>query len=256
MKSLEPIWRTKPETAARVRGRIEAVLDWAKVRGFRDGDNPARWRGHISNLLPRRSKLRAVKHYAALPYAEIGGFMVELRLRKGALAAALEFLILTVARTSEVINARWAEIDWTARVWTIPASRMKGGREHRIPLSAEALAILDRMKAANGEFIFGGNEPGRSLGKNALLGLLRRMGRSNITAHGFRSTFRDWAAERTNFPREVVEAALAHAIDNKVEAAYRRSDLLDKRRRLLDAWAEFLGKAPVKSSQVVSLRAG
>jgi integrase len=256
MKVLEPIWTTKPETAARVRGRIEAVLDWAKVRGFRESDNPARWRGHLSNLLPQRSKLRAVKHFAALPYAEIGPFMSELRSRTSALAAALEFLVLTAARTSEVINARWDEIDWAARMWTIPASRMKSGREHRVPLSADALAILDRMKTADGEFIFCGSEPGRGLGKMSLLGLLRRMGRSDITAHGFRSTFRDWAAERTSFPREVAEAALAHAIDNKVEAAYRRSDLFDKRRRLMEAWAEFLAKAPADHNKVVSLRAG
>jgi len=256
MKALEPIWRTKPETAARVRGRIEAVLDWAKVRGFRDGDNPARWRGHLCNLLPRRSKLRAVRHYAALPYAEIGGFISELRSRTGALAAALEFLILTAARTSEVINARWGEIDWAAQMWTVPASRMKGGREHRIPLSVEALAVLDRMKAASSELIFQGSEPGRAPGKNALLGLLRRMGYSDITAHGFRSAFRDWAAERTNFPREVVEAALAHAIDNKVEAAYRRSDLFEKRRRLMQQWSTFCTTAPAHEAQanVTSLR--
>jgi integrase len=256
MKVLEPIWTTKPETAARVRGRIEAVLDWAKVRGFRESDNPARWRGHLSNLLPQRSKLRAVKHFAALPYAEIAPFMSELRSRAGALAAALEFLILTAARTSEVINARWGEIDWSARMWTIPASRMKSGREHRVPLSADALAVLDRMKTAGGEFIFGGSEPGRKLGTMALLGLLRRMGRSDITAHGFRSTFRDWAAERTNFPSEVAEMALAHAVGSKVEAAYRRGDLFDKRRRLMEAWAEYCAKAPAEKGSVVVLRAG
>jgi integrase len=240
MKALEPIWRTTPETAARVRGRIEAVLDWAKVRGFRDGDNPARWRGHLSNLLPRRSKLRAVKHYASLPYTDIGPFMSELRSRTGAVEAALEFLILTAARTSEVVNARWAEIDWVARMWTIPASRMKGGLEHRVPLTLEALAILDRMKAVSSEFIFEGNESRRAVGKNALLGLLRGMGRDNVTVHGFRSTFRDWIAERTNFPSEVAEAALAHAVAGAVEAAYRRTDLFEKRRRLMDAWAEFV----------------
>jgi integrase len=243
MKVLEPIWTTKPETAVRVRGRIEAVLDWAKARGFRDGDNPARWRGHLSNLLPRRSKVRSVKHYAALPYAEIGAFMSDLQSREGVAATALEFLILTAARTSEVISARWSEVDWTARMWTIPASRMKGAREHRVPLSGAALAALDRMKVLHGEFIFP-SELGCGLWKNGLLKQLKRMDRDDVTAHGFRSTFRDWAAECTNFPREVVEMALAHAVGDKVEAAYRRGDLFEKRRRLMADWAKYCTSAP------------
>jgi integrase len=254
MKVLEPIWTTKPETAVRVRGRIEAVLDWAKARGFRDGDNPARWRGHLSNLLPRRSKVRAVKHYAALPYAEIGAFMSDLRSREGVAATALEFLILTSARTSEVIGARWSEIDWTARMWTIPASRMKGAREHRVPLSGAALAALDRMKMLHGEFIFP-SELGRGLWKNGLLRQLKRMDRGDVTAHGFRSAFRDWAAERTNFPREVVEMALAHAVGDKVEAAYRRGDLFEKRRRLMADWAKFCTSAP-RVGVVIPIRRG
>jgi integrase len=254
MKVLEPIWTKTPETAVRVRGRIEAVLDWAKTRGFRDGDNPARWRGHLSNLLPRRSKLRAVRHYAAVPYAEIGAFMSNLRSREGVAVAALEFLILTAARTNEVLGARWGEIDWGARMWTIPAARMKGAREHRVPLSTAAIAALDRMKALHGQFIFPGSGPGRGLWQTALLRQLDRMGRDDVTAHGFRSTFRDWAAERTNFPREVVETALAHSVGNAVEAAYRRGDLFEKRRRLMDAWAEFLAKTPAEHGKVVSLR--
>ena len=253
MKVLEPIWTTKPETAVRVRGRIETVLDWAKVRGFRDGDNPARWRGHLSNLLPKRSKLRPVKHYAALPYGEIGHFMSDLRSRDGVAAAALEFLILTAARTSEVIGARWNEIDWAARMWTIPASRMKGAREHRVPLSPAALAILDRMKACGGEFIFPSSASGRGLWNMALLKQLKRMGRDDITAHGFRSSFRDWAAERTNFPSEVAEMALAHVVRSKVEAAYRRGDLFDKRRKLMDAWAAYCGKIESDTGKVVAL---
>ena len=254
VKVLDPIWTKKPETAVRVRGRIEAVLDWAKARGFRDGDNPARWRGHLSNLLPRRSKVRAVKHYAALPYSEIGAFMLDLRSSQGVAAIALEFLILTAARTSEVAGAQWKEIDWPLRMWTIPASRMKAAREHRVPLSPNALAVLERMKPLGGEFIFHTSAPKRGLGKMALLKQLNRMGRDDVTTHGFRSTFRDWAAEQTNFPSEVVEMALAHTITNKVEAAYRRGDLFEKRRRLMDSRAEFLTEAPSERGKIVSLR--
>jgi integrase len=252
MNVLEPLWTKTPETASRIRGRIESVLDWAKARGFREGENPARWRGHLSNLLPRPSKVRAAKHYAALPYAEIGAFMSELRSRTEVAAAALEFLILTAARTSEVAGSQWDEIDRAARTWIVPAARMKGGREHRVPLSGPAMAILDRMKATEGEFIFS-SHPGRGLGKNALLKQLNRMGYSDLTVHGFRSSFRDWAAERTNFPSEVAEMALAHAVGSKVEAAYRRGDLFDKRRRLMEAWAEFLAKAPIGQGKIVTL---
>jgi len=254
MNAIEPLWTTKPETAGRVRGRIEAVLDWAKARGFRDGENPARWRGHLSNLLPARMKVRAVRHHAALPYSEIGSFMADLRAREGA-AAALEFLILTVGRTGEVIGSRWSEIDFKSRVWTVPAKRMKGGREHRVPLSKPAIAVLERVRGQGTEFIFPGLHHDRPLSNMALLVLLRRMGRSDVTVHGFRSTFRDWTAERTNFPRDVAEAALAHAIDDKVEAAYRRGDLFDKRCRLMDAWAEFCTK-PAAAGTVVTLRTG
>ena len=254
MKVLEPLWTSKPETAGRVRGRIEAVLDWSKVRGFRAGENPARWRGHLDHLLPTRSKIRQVKHHAALPYRELGAFMRELRTNEGTAAAALEFLILIAGRTGEVIGARWAEIDFKSRVWHVSAERMKGGREHRVPLSRPTMAVLERMRGQGTDFVFPGLKVGNPLSNMALLGLLGRMGRGNVTAHGFRSTFRDWAAERTNFPREVAEAALAHAIDDKVEAAYRRSDLFEKRRHLMDARAEFCAKPAASAGGVVALR--
>jgi integrase len=253
MKVVEPLWATKPETAGRVRGRIEAVLDWAKARGFRDGENPARWRGHLSNLLPARSKVRAVKHHAALPYTEAGAFMMDLRSREGGAAAALEFLILTASRTNEVIGARWSEIDVGARMWSVPAARMKGGREHRVPLTSTAVAVLERMRVQGGDFVFPGAKAGQGLSNMALLKVLERMGRGELTAHGFRATFKTWASERTNFPRELVEAALAHVLGDKVEVAYQRGDLFDKRRRLMDAWTEFCAK-PAPAGTVVNLR--
>jgi integrase len=253
MKVLEPIWAAKPETAGRVRGRIEAVLDWAKARGFRDGENPARWRGHLSNLLPARTKVQAVKHHAALPYPEIGAFMTDLRTREGAAAAALEFLILTAARTGEVIGARRSEIDFHARIWTVPAGRMKGKREHRVPLSSAAMKALERAKVEDSEFLFLGIKAGQGLSNMALLKVLERMNRSDLTVHGFRATFKTWATERSNFPRELVEAALAHVLEDKTEAAYQRGDILEKRRRLMGAWAEFCDKhVPVRT--VVNLR--
>jgi integrase len=242
MRAIEPIWTTKTETARRVRGRIEVILDWAKVRGYRTGENPARWRGHLNHLLPARSKVRTVKHHAALPYTEIPAFMKELREIEGTSAAALEFLILTAARTSEVIYARWPEIDLKNHVWTVPAKRMKGSREHRVPLSASATAVLKRMKRLKGDYVFPGRTADSPLSNMALLMTLGRMNRGDITSHGFRSTFRDWAAERTNFPSEVVEMALAHAVESKTEAAYRRTDLFDKRQRLMEVWAEYIGK--------------
>lgn len=238
LKVLEPIWTTKTETANRLRGRIESVLDWARVRGYREGENPARWRGHLEQLLPAPSKVQRVQHHAALPYADLPKFMEALRAQDGVSASALEFAILTVARTGEVIGAKWTEVDLKEKVWTIPAERMKAGKEHRVPLSARTLAILKSMKALGSiEYVFSGpnNKP---LSNMALLMLLRRMGREDITAHGFRSTFRDWAAERTNFPAEVAEMALAHAVGDKVEAAYRRGDLFAKRRELMTAWAK------------------
>ena len=245
LKVLEPIWTTKPETAGRVRGRIESILDWAKVRGYRAGENPARWRGHLDKLLPARSKVRRVEHHAALPYAELPSFLVSLREQEGIAARALEYSILTAARTGEVIGARWGEMDLLDKTWTLTAARMKSGRQHRVPLSASALAILKEMQAhrhADDAFVFPGGKKGRPLSNMAFLMLLRRMGRGNVTAHGFRSSFRDWAAERTNFPAEVAEMALAHTVSDKTVAAYNRSDLFDKRRRLMQAWADFLTK--------------
>ena len=240
MKSLEPIWRSKPETASRLRGRIEAVLDWATVRGYRRGENPARWRGHLDKLLPARSKIRKVEHHPALPYAEIAEFIKALRDQEGVAARALEFLILTAARSGEVIGAQWDEVDLEEGVWIVPGTRMKAGREHRVPLSGAALAILEQSRQMReSEFVFPGSKRGKPLSDMSMLAMLKRMGRDDLTAHGFRSTFRDWAAERTNFPREVVEMALAHTIESKVEAAYRRGDLFQKRRQLMEGWARF-----------------
>jgi integrase len=254
MKVVEPLWSAKPETANRLRGRIETVLDWAKARGYRAGENPARWRGHLDQLLPKKSKIRKVRHHPALPYDELGAFMKTLQGQPGTAAAALEFLILTAGRTNEVIGARWLETDAEQGVWNVPAERMKGGRDHRVPLSSAALAVLKRMQGLGGEFVFRGPKADRPLSNMAMLTLLGRMGRGDITAHGFRSTFRDWAAERTNFSNEVIEMALAHAIDDKVEAVYRRGNLFDKRRRLMDAWAEFCSKPAASRSEVISLR--
>ena len=253
IRALEPIWTKKPETASRVRGRIEAVLDWAAARGFRDAENPARWKGRLEKLLPRPSKVRAVQHHTALPYADIGAFMQALRQRTGTAASALEFAILTAARTGEVLGAGWDEIDLKAKVWTIRASRMKSGREHRVPLSAAAVAVLERMLGLRqNDHIFPGDHQAM-LSNMALLMLLRRMGYNALTVHGFRSTFRDWAAEQTNIASEVAEMALAHAVSDKTEAAYRRSDLFDKRRKLMDAWASYCGKRQ-SPAEIIPLR--
>jgi len=256
MKVIEPLWTTKPETASRLRGRIEAVLDWAKVHGYRAGENPARWRGHLDHLLPARSKVREVKHHAALPYADVPGFLIALREQEGIAARALEFAILTAARTGETIGAKWGEINSSDRVWVIPAARMKARKEHRVPLSERAFAILKGMQphrhAADG-LVFPGGKPGQSLSNMAFLMLLRRMGRGNLTAHGFRSSFRDWAAERTNFPAEVAEIALAHTVSDKTVAAYNRSDLFDRRRRLMADWATFCTAPEQKVQSNVAL---
>ena len=242
LKVLEPIWNSKRETASRVRGRIAEVLEWAKERGYRDGENPARWRG--KGTLPQRTKTQTIKHHSALPYVEIGAFMAKLREQGGSSPMALELVILTAARTSEVIGATWGEVDLKAGVWTVPAERIKTGKEHRVPLSKPALALLERLHEAKqdvqpGQFIFAGGKINQPLSNMAMLKLLRRMDRSDLTVHGFRSTFRDWAAERTNFPRDVAEQALAHSLPDKVEAAYRRGDLFEKRRKLMEAWAGY-----------------
>lgn len=244
MKVLEPTWRAKPETAGRVRGRIESILDWAAARGYRKGENPARWRGHLDKLLPARGKVQKVEHHPALPYTEMGDFILTLRGQEGVAARALEFLILTATRTSEVIGAQWGEFDPDKKLWIIPGVRMKAGREHRVPLSDRALAIVNEMQADrlnDHPFVFPGGRPGRPLSNMAMLKLLERMGKDDLTAHGFRSSFRDWAAELTHFPREVAEMALAHVVNDKVEAAYRRGDLFAKRHQLMDAWAKHCG---------------
>jgi integrase len=255
MKVVEPIWNVKPETASRVRGRIEAVLDWATARGYRQGENPARWRGHLENLLPKRSKVRRVEHHPALPYAELPDFMSELRQQDGVAARALEFTILTAARTGEVIGATWAEIDLQGRLWTIPGSRMKAGREHRAPLSEPVQAILRAMaEVRTGEHVFPGARDNRPLSQMAMLMLLRRMGRDGLTVHGFRSAFSDWCAEQTAFPSEVREMALAHVVGDKVEAAYRRGDPFEKRRQLAEAWAGYCDRpAAAEGGRVVAI---
>jgi integrase len=254
MKAIEPLWATKPETAGRVRGRIERILDWAKVRGYRDGENPARWRGHLDHLLPARGKIRRVQHHAALAYAEIPAFLTALRGRNAIAARTLEFAILTAARTGEVLGAKWSEIDLDARVWVIPAERMKAGREHRVPLADRALEIIKNMMASKqNDYIFYGDRRA-TLSNMSLLMLLRRMGRNDITTHGFRSTFRDWVAEQTDCPSAVAEMALAHSIGNAVEAAYRRGDMLDKRRPLMAKWENYCTK-PVASGTVTPIMA-
>jgi integrase len=256
LKVLGRIWTTKPETAVRVRGRMEAILDWAKVRGYRTGENPARWRSHLDKLLPPRGKVRRVEHHAALPFAELPGFLVALREQEGIAARAFEFTILTAARTGETIGARWNELDLLDKTWTVPAARIKAGREHRVPLSSRALTILQEMQAhrhADDAFVFPGGKPGKPLWNATFLMLLRRMGRGDLTTHGFRSSFRDWVAERTNFPSEVAEQALAHAVGNPVEAAYRRGDMFEKRRRLMDAWAAYCSK-PALPGAVIDLK--
>lgn len=241
---LDPIWPTKTETASRLRGRIESVLDWATARGYRTGDNPARWRGHLEQLFPKRSKLQKVKHFAALPYGDVASFVSLLRDQDGTAARALEFLILTATRTNETLSACWPDIDLGTCTWTIPAHQMKAGAAHQVPLSARAVQIISELRKELGPLspthLFPGMRPGRELSNNAMLLLLARMNRSDLTAHGFRSTFRDWAAETTDFPNEVVEMALAHTISSKSEAAYRRGNLLTKRRALMDAWADFV----------------
>lgn len=234
---LQPIWQAKPETASRLRGRIEAVLDAAKAQGHRTGENPAAWRGHLAHLLPKRHTLTR-GHHAALPYGELPAFMAALRAREALAALALEFCILTATRSGETLGATWDEVDLEAAVWTIPATRMKTGRAHRVPLSEPTLALLYRLAGARtGAHVFPGQRSGKPLSCMAMTQVLRRMGRGDLTAHGFRSTFRDWAGNKTSFPREVAEAALAHVIGDKVEQAYRRSDALEKRRKLIAAWA-------------------
>lgn len=249
VKVLQPIWNTKTETATRLRGRIESILDWATTSEFRQGDNPARWRGHLENLLADPSRSKRTVHHAALPWQEVGTFMADLRQQDGIAAKALEFAILTACRSGEVRFAVWAEIDLDAALWVIPAARMKAEREHRVPLSAAALALLASMPRL-GDRVFPGVKSGKPLSDMSLTAVLRRMGRGDITAHGFRSSFRDWCAESVanSFPREVCEHALAHSLPDKVEAAYRRGDLIEKRTMLMNAWADYCGTVPMAAS--------
>jgi integrase len=253
IKILEPIWTTKTETASRLRGRIESMLDWATVRGYRKGDNPARWKGHLDKLLAAPSKVRKIEHHAALPYPEVGAFLTELREQAGMGARALEFAILTVARSGEVRGATWAEVDMDSAVWTIPAERMKAGREHRIPLSNVAMELIRSLpRIGESELLFP-NTKGTKLSDMTLTAVLRRMSRP-ITAHGFRSSFRDWAGETTAYPREAIEHALAHQLKDKAEAAYARGTLFDKRRRLMADWAAYCAAPSVRGGTVVQLR--
>lgn len=249
VKVLSPIWQEKTETATRLRGRIESILDWATVSKYRVGENPARWRGHLDNLLADPGKLGRVKHHPALPWQDVGGFMKELRQRDGMSARAVEFAILTAARSGEVRGAAWEEIDMNCALWTIPAVRMKAGREHRIPLSAEAIALLKQMPRVE-KYVFPGSKKATPLSDMSLTAVLRRMGRNDITVHGFRSTFRDWCSESVanSFPREVCEHALAHSLPDKVEAAYRRGDLLEKRILLMQVWSNYCNSVPVVAS--------
>lgn len=247
---LSPIWTTKTETAKRVQGRIENILDYAAAHKYRDPLNPARWRGHLDKLLPRPSRLKKVTHHPAMPYAEVPGFMAELSKNGSVSALALQFLILTATRTNEVLQAQWQEIDLKNAIWTIPPERMKARREHRVPLSDAAMNILAAVPKIEGNpFVFPGARHGRPLSNMALLQLMRGMGygtkgdRENYVPHGFRSSFRDWSGGVSSFPRDVAEMALAHAIENKVETAYRRGDLFAKRRRMLQAWADYTNMA-------------
>ena len=248
---LKPIWTTKAETASRVRGRIEKVLDAAKAMGFREGENPARWRGHLDHLLPKPSKL-ARGHHPAMPYEEVAKFVAELRKREASAAMALELCILTAARTGEILGMRWPEIDLDRKIWTVPAERMKAGREHRVPLSPRTIAILSRLeKLKIDEFVFAGQARDKPLSNMAMEMVLRRMNIADATVHGFRSSFRDWAGNVSNFPREITETALAHVIGDKSEQAYRRGDALEKRRKLMEAWATY---CEPKSSHNVPVR--
>lgn len=250
---LQPIWLAAPETASRVRGRIERVLDAARVRGFRTGENPARWRGHLDHVLPKRSKLSR-GHHPAAPYAEVPTIVAKLRATGGVSALALEFAILTAARTGEVLGATWREIDLAARTWIVPAARMKSGRVHRVPICDRAAMIVSAVASLrrgenDDEFIFPGQRSGRPLSQMSLAMALRRAEAGEATPHGMRSAFRDWSGDCTSFPREIAEAALAHSVGNEVEAAYRRGDALQKRRELMNAWCAFLNAtpAPVKA---------
>ena len=246
---LGPIW------TSRLRGRLASILDWAKGRDYRTGDNPAQWRGHLEHQLAKPSKVVKVVHHPALPYTELGDFMSELRKHEGIGAKALEFTILTATRSGESRKARWSEIDLKAAIWTIPGERMKMKKEHRVPLPDAAITLLKALPRIDSDLVFPGSKNGSSISDMTMTAILRRMG-LDVVPHGFRSTFRDWAAERTSYPREVAEMALAHAIGDKVEAAYRRGDLFEKRRRMMAEWAAFCAKATTSADVVPIKRKG
>ncbi|MEL0167348.1 MAG: integrase arm-type DNA-binding domain-containing protein [Pseudomonadaceae bacterium] len=241
LKILRPIWTQVPETASRVRNRIELVLDAAKAVGLREGENPARWRGHLDKLFPKRSKVSRVVHHPALPWQEAPAFITELRNHNSLSHRALEMTILTCCRTSEVLEARWDELDLNEGIWTIPEERMKAGKSHRVPLTSPLRSLLESLnRIDDSPFLFPGQKEGKSLSNMSMLMTLRRMGYKHITVHGFRSTFRDWAAENTSHPRDVCEQALAHTLESSVESAYRRGDMFEKRRKLMEDWAQYL----------------
>ena len=258
-KILDPIWVSKNETASRVRQRIESILDWSKVNGYRKGENPARWRGHLSYLLPKPSKVQKKKHHAALPYEEVGAFVAELRSKAGLGAVALEFLILTAVRTTEVRGARWEEFNLQKRTWTIPAERMKAEKEHVVPLSGRAFQLIEKLKETPlGPLVFPGDKSGAPISNGTMDRVLKRMGRKGaggITVHGFRSTFRDWAGETSAFPERIIEHALAHQLKDKAEAAYARGTMLEKRRQLMEAWAKYCDTTEVHAGNVIPIRA-
>jgi integrase len=272
LQVLRPIWKEKPETASRVRGRMERVLAFATVSEYRTGDNPARWRGHLKEMLPAKSQIHTVQHHPALPYEELPAFMASLRSRDSISARALEFTVLTAARTNEAIGALWNEFDFVDKIWVIPAERMKAKKSHRVPLSEDAIELLKRLPrvAGSDQIVFPGARVGCPLSNMAMLQLVRginderekaglsrlvdpKQDRREIVPHGFRSTFRDWSAERTNFPNHVVEMALAHTLDDKVEAAYRRGELLQKRQKLMADWARYCATAPSSRDEAVTL---
>ena len=252
MRVLESIWLTRTETASRLRGTLEGVFDWAAARGHRTGQNPAQWRGHLDSLLPKKAKVAPIHHLPALDYREVGAFMARLRELPTIDARALEFAILTAARSGEVLGAQWSEINLQAKLWTVSPPRMKSRREHRVPLSAAVIGLLGSLPGPHAGSLFPGRKPGCGINRTRLLGVLHQLN-VDTTVHGFRSTFRDWAGDCTEFARDVVEAALAHALGDKTEAAYRRGDALEKRRKLMEAWAAFAAGEVQLSAEVVEL---
>jgi integrase len=252
LKTLKPIWQTKTKTAVDIRSRIELILNWAKIHGYRDGENPARWKGHLENALPKPSKISKIKHLTALPYDELPNLMGKLRKEQGTSAAALEWTILTAVRSDNTLAAVWSEIDVGKKVWTIPMARMKADADHRVPLTERMIEILE-AQSRDTNFVFSGVNPTKKLPHEAMLKTLKAIGVS-VTVHGFRSTFKDWASEQTGYANEVSEMALAHKIADAVEAAYRRGDLFEKRRRLMEDWAAYCELSGERQANVIDLQ--